>query len=518
MSVQDRDLHSLPLPRIRGQACATQSSKHGSSSSSTNLFKNVCQQPEPEAQDKSLRKRTQEEDRSPPARTKRILQLDETPPLVRRMKAKVTKDEGVEDAIEFVQSLQTLRLKADSKQTHQRPTGRPAGGGDQPERIITTGSDCSGLGTELVALKLLKVPARSLFGSEINPKVRELHRLLHQDGHGGAYTMYSHADPSKSYVKIKKPVVDLYVAGPPCQSFSPLGARLGLEDFRGVVFYHVLCYLKDKRPRCVVIENVKALSARPHVRDFAVMLRIIQAEGYHVTWHIMDAQKHGLPQSRQRLYIVAVQKGQVVNDFSWPQDLKILASVDRFISHTAPRPLNLTSETARQAVKLAREKLKARGLEGNGLTTIVDIHASRQYVTVKQDACPCITATRGRQQGFLILTQNRLTSIQELGRLQGFPTCVIDKLCRDKQSSIVGHALGNAMAVNILVRILPRLLHSAGLLPEAIPDIWKKAANIKKLKRLPDDLYAEDALQSFKHGPPRLKITTRKRKSSRNKL
>ena len=87
---------------------------------------------------------------------------------------------------------------------------------------------------------------------------------------------------------------------------------------------------------------------------------------------------------------------------------------------------------------------------------------------------PCLTAARGAQGGFHISTKHRMTTIHELGRLQGWHTLSIDKvLDRGAKVSSLWRALGNGMSVNVLYRLLPRALRSAGLLERKPRDVFK---------------------------------------------
>jgi hypothetical protein len=90
------------------------------------------------------------------------------------------------------------------------------------------------------------------------------------------------------------------------------------------------------------------------------------------------------------------------------------------------------------------------------------------------------------------MNQKRMTTTDELGRLQGFPTWAVDKmLSTSANAGDIRFAIGNAMSVNVLVRLLPRVLHSAGMLKAKPRDIWKhmSSKSAKAFKKLPDDMY-----------------------------
>lgn len=100
------------------------------------------------------------------------------------------------------------------------------------------------------------------------------------------------------------PAFDLFVGGFPCQAFSVAGKRLGFDDTRGTLFFEVARILKAKRPRHLVLENVKGLLSHDGGKTFATILGVLTDLGYFVEWQVLNSKDHGVPQNRQRVYIV----------------------------------------------------------------------------------------------------------------------------------------------------------------------------------------------------------------------
>ena len=101
------------------------------------------------------------------------------------------------------------------------------------------------------------------------------------------------------------PGIDLLVAGFPCQPFSTAGAGLGFDDARGTMFFHIARILQDTRPRHFILENVPGLLGHDAGQTFARIIGILTGLGYCVEWQAnIDSQDYGLPQSRQRVFIV----------------------------------------------------------------------------------------------------------------------------------------------------------------------------------------------------------------------
>jgi DNA (cytosine-5)-methyltransferase 1 len=100
------------------------------------------------------------------------------------------------------------------------------------------------------------------------------------------------------------PQFDLLVGGFPCQPFSTAGDRLGFADERGTLFFDVARILQYARPRHFILENVKGLLGHEYGETFKAIIGILSRMGYCVEWQILDGQDHGVPQSRERIFIV----------------------------------------------------------------------------------------------------------------------------------------------------------------------------------------------------------------------
>jgi len=100
------------------------------------------------------------------------------------------------------------------------------------------------------------------------------------------------------------PDFDILCAGFPCQSFSIAGKRRGFEDTRGTMFFEVARILKDKRPRYFILENVKGLLNHDGGKTFQRILEILSDIGYQTQWQLLNSKFFGVPQNRERVYIV----------------------------------------------------------------------------------------------------------------------------------------------------------------------------------------------------------------------
>ena len=101
------------------------------------------------------------------------------------------------------------------------------------------------------------------------------------------------------------PDFDLLVGGFPCQAFSIAGKRMGFDDTRGTIFFDFARIMKAKKPKFAIFENVKGLLNHDGGKTYETILQTLNKLGYDAQWGILNTKFHGLPQNRERVYIVA---------------------------------------------------------------------------------------------------------------------------------------------------------------------------------------------------------------------
>lgn len=100
------------------------------------------------------------------------------------------------------------------------------------------------------------------------------------------------------------PDFDLLVGGFPCQAFSIAGKRKGFDDTRGTLFFDIARILAEKRPRLVVLENVKGLLSHEGGKTFQTIIGVLTDLGYFVEWQVLNSKNFGVPQNRERVFII----------------------------------------------------------------------------------------------------------------------------------------------------------------------------------------------------------------------
>ena len=107
----------------------------------------------------------------------------------------------------------------------------------------------------------------------------------------------------------KLPDFDMLCGGFPCQSFSIAGKRRGFQDTRGTMFFHIARILEVKRPKIVWLENVKGLLNHDKGETFKVIIQTLSELGYDVQWMVLNSKFFGVPQNRERVFIIGSLRG-----------------------------------------------------------------------------------------------------------------------------------------------------------------------------------------------------------------
>ena len=129
--------------------------------------------------------------------------------------------------------------------------------------------------------------------------------------------------------------VDLLVFGFPCQAFSMAGKRGGFEDTRGTLFYDALRYLKEHKPRYFIAENVKGLLSHDNGKTFQTIIDCLALTtntqmslmpfnnlGYHIYYKVLNTKDFGIPQNRERIFIIGI-RDDADNNFRFPKEIKL---------------------------------------------------------------------------------------------------------------------------------------------------------------------------------------------------
>ena len=361
------------------------------------------------------------------------------------------------------------------------------------QSTVSLGSDCSGYGSDYLSLKASLGPGvkiKCAFVADKCPRKMALLKKLHcnfddTENIRRFYDDICHRDVNDC------PQVDIFVSGAPCPPWSAAGNGKGLDDpqNRGIVLFHSLEYVLVKKPRVVVLENVKGMTFQKHKHVLDDVKEILHNAGYSVFHRVLDTKEHGLPQSRPRLYIIGLWAKEIKHKFAFPDPVPMVP-LARFIVPRLDAPAAL-SAGAKKNVKKFTKKFAKKNIDLADAWGVVDASAGPGFASAMLGCSPCLTKTRGGSGGHYLAKLGRYMNIYEIGGLQGIPKSWIDDMleaCPDE--GVVGRAFGDAMSMNVLMRVLPRALWAVGLIDSLPPDVWATAST--SVGQMPECIYARN--------------------------
>ncbi len=166
------------------------------------------------------------------------------------------------------------------------------------EPIIKYAEFCAGVGGFRLGIEASKMQAELVYTNEIDNSCEKTYERNFRQGFDSKDIF--EVDPASL------PDFDMLCAGFPCQPFSVAGKELGFDDSRGTVFFKLLDIIKEKQPKIAFLENVTNLVRHNAGRTFATILRSLEEAGYILSPTVLDTSYFGVPQSRSRIYIIAL--------------------------------------------------------------------------------------------------------------------------------------------------------------------------------------------------------------------
>ncbi len=131
--------------------------------------------------------------------------------------------------------------------------------------------------------------------------------------------------------------VDLFVGGSPCQSFSLVGKQRGLEDTRGTLFYEYARLIDEIKPKVFIYENVRAVTSHDGGKTWKKMQEVFKEIGYSFSWTVLNAKNYGIPQNRERLFVVGIREDMLGEKaFEFPAPIPLEKKMKDFLMENAP--------------------------------------------------------------------------------------------------------------------------------------------------------------------------------------
>ncbi|HHS92242.1 MAG TPA: DNA cytosine methyltransferase [Campylobacterales bacterium] len=251
------------------------------------------------------------------------------------------------------------------------------------------------------------------------------------------------------------PGFDLLCAGFPCQPFSLAGHRKGFQDTRGTLFFDIERIIEAKQPKAFILENVKGLVNHDKGKTLQVILETLKKKlNYKVFYQVLNSKDYGLPQNRERIYIIGFKDHSINFTFPLPINEKIDLSsiIDKKLENTE------ISELAKENILLhLRQHKKYEEIKEKKLLLAYEIRKSRCTFRF-DDISPCLTAkmgTGGNNVPIFVQEMRKFTT-RECLRIQGFPENF--KIAPNTAQSY--KQIGNSVSVPVVRLLAKEMLKS----------------------------------------------------------
>jgi len=193
-----------------------------------------------------------------------------------------------------------------------------------PSATIRIGTMFSGIGAIEYALKRLNLKSQIQFASDIDNFAKQSYFANYDIDEKNWYNDVKDIDGTNYKGKL-----DLLVGGSPCQSFSMVGKRKGFDDTRGTLFYEFARMVKESQPNVFIFENVKGLINHDSGNTFETIKATFDELGYKYFYQVLNAKKYGIPQHRERIFVIGFKDKSV--HFNFPEPIELEHKMQDFL-------------------------------------------------------------------------------------------------------------------------------------------------------------------------------------------
>lgn len=299
---------------------------------------------------------------------------------------------------------------------------------------------CSGIGGGRLGLEMSGL--HSVGYSDTSRLSVATYKLLFDTGH------------EKNYGNLRKikpdalPKFDVLIAGFPCQTFSVIGKREGFDDIRGQLIFDIATILSETQPKCFILENVRGLVSHNKGKTIQQIISLLDGVGFHVVYKVLTSLDYGVPQMRQRVYFVGINKGLgiPIECFSFPSPVPTPKLDDYLIEHYPAEDWQVESfgyylnNPTNQGIFSMEDILQMEG-------KVIDTRMSD--LRIYEGKVPTL---RSQRDGIYYIHNHTLCSLTgyEALLLQGFPKEIADRVKGVVSNRHLLMQAGNAMTVNVI--------------------------------------------------------------------
>jgi DNA (cytosine-5)-methyltransferase 1 len=247
---------------------------------------------------------------------------------------------------------------------------------------------------------------------------------------------------------------DILCAGFPCQAFSISGKQKGFEDSRGTLFFDVARIVKAKKPKIVFMENVKNFATQDNGQTLEVVKATMEELGYTFNQRVLNAADYGVPQKRERIYMVCFRDDLSIDEFEYPKPFKLTRYLEDFL---------LDDESMVQDLYVDRPDTYYNGVEDNKYSNksirlgTVNKGGQGERIYSTKGIAITLSAHGGgifaKTGGYLINGRPRKLHPRECARIMGFPDTY--ELCESQSQAY--KQFGNSVVIDVLQLIAQQI-------------------------------------------------------------
>lgn len=247
--------------------------------------------------------------------------------------------------------------------------------------------------------------------------------------------------------------VHIIAAGFPCQPFSVAGRQLGFQDKRGNSFFEIIRFMEALKPEAVFLENVPNLMEHDNGRTFNIIYNALAEQGYYIRYKVMRASEYGgVPQIRNRIYIVAFRNVEVCENFRYPEPIGLSTDIFAVLKQNQKKHTIYYYQAGDRFYDRAIRVVKSKSY-------IYRVYHDSVKPTQNQ-MCPTLTASMGVQNNQVPLVLDdcglRKLTIEECLEFQGFPADYRFPNTIDIQNAY--KQIGNTVCVPVIRRIAENIV------------------------------------------------------------
>lgn len=261
--------------------------------------------------------------------------------------------------------------------------------------------------------------------------------------------------------------VDIICGGFPCQSFSVAGKREGfLDETRGTLFFEIARATKEIKPPLLFLENVKGLLSHDQGRTFRTILSTLDELGYDAEWQILNSKDYGVPQNRERVYIIGHLRGECTrpvfpifgkNGTTNQANIKQIGNINNSTSFGGNPQTGRVYDI--KGISPTLNTMQGGGREPK-VMVIDDQGRKNKKLSLKYITPTLRAQSHGNEPKVVTLDRHvkiRKLTPRECWRLQGFPDWAFDKAQEVNSNSQLYKQAGNSVTVNVIKAIGKRL-------------------------------------------------------------